>query len=655
MKYIFAIDETGTFAMHKDAWSFACGVFVNGNEYALKQAYQKMYEEMSFPAPTPTTTEGLLKTTENINDNARFHYNALTGEQKEICRRNLMPFVQKIYVSKDKPVLYANNQNWWLIAITVIIREFLRDLQMKKDDEVEIWIDNRTEKVWGVVEDENDVEFKEYHNILKQQIINNVKEYVPYRDKIDIKFRSDTSSFFINLADIMCGFMRKDRDSLKRCFEECSCKRFNDGLDPVVCKSRNPLLALNIIYQEVDDDKFDNISHLQDIIERLRKDEDDYEMAWDIFYDFLKDKIAERRTFSSLIRIKPFVQYFLDEYNKVGKTKLPASKCIDITVLFVEYYSHSGELRMPFERAAFYENLKKTDAKSETRILFKWGKLLSFTLRESQIYFNNYDFTSAEKNLLEMWEGHDKIVSLLKEMFSEKDEHTTALLGSLAQSYAYKGDFDTAIEYFRMSKDYSVRTTNISDSYIFTIYHRNKDVENARMQFKLQVGKNPEEYYEAKKYDDVWKLLSYCKLRALELYVNGKTDLLSIDLEQLDNYNTEYPFPLVMKWEGIALYLENKAENRMKVEKYFKDAIENLLNDDNGFTINTLALPIMQCYSFINNQNDFHAKYKSVVEGFKRQSSYFEKYVDDSMPALNDIKNDNDLWGRSMLLPFIYS
>lgn len=655
MKYIFAIDETGTFAMHNDDRSFACGVFVDGNEYALKQAYQKMYEEMAFPAPTPTTTEGLLKTTENINDNARFHYNALTGEQKEICRRNLMPFVQKIYVSKDKPVLYANNQNWWLIAITVIIREFLRDLQMKKDDEVEIWIDNRTEKVWGVVEDENDVEFKEYHNILKQQIMNNVKEYVPYRDKIDIKFRSDTSSFFINLADIMCGFMRKDRDSLKRCYEECSCKRFNDGLDPVVCKSRNPLLALNIIIQEADDDKFENVSHLQDILEYLRKDEDAYEMAWDIFYDFLKDKIAQRRTISSLIKIKHFVQYFLNEYKNAGRLNLPASKCLDIIVLFVEYYSHSGEIIMPFERAAFCENLKKTDDKSETRIIFKWEKMLSFTLRESQIYFNNYDFTSAEKNLLEMWEAHDKIVAFLKEIFSEKDEHTTALLGSLAQSYAYKGDFDTAIEYFKLSKDYSVRTTNISDSYLFSIYHRNKDIENARMQFKLQVGKNPEEYYEAKKYNDVWKLLSYCKLRALELYVNGKTELPSVDLEQLENYNTEYPFPLVMKWEGIALYLESKVDNKAKVEKYFTAAIENLLKEDNGFTINTLALPIMQCYSVVNNQNKFHSKYNTIVADLKRKSLCFADYIDSLATFLNNVKNDADLWTRGVGLPFIYA
>lgn len=138
MKYIYAIDETGRFAIHNDTKSFTCGVLINGNEFALKQAYQKVYEELGFPAPTPTTIDGLLKTTDNIDDNARFHFNRLTDEQREICKKHLLPFVQRVYVSKDKPVLFANNQNWWLIAITVIIREFLRDLKLERDDEVEI-------------------------------------------------------------------------------------------------------------------------------------------------------------------------------------------------------------------------------------------------------------------------------------------------------------------------------------------------------------------------------------------------------------------------------------------------------------------------------------------------------------------------------------
>ena len=102
--------------------------------------------------------------------------------------------------------------------------------------------------------------------------------------------------------------------------------------------------------------------------------------------------------------------------------------------------------------------------------------------------------------------------------------------------------------------EYSIKSTNRTYSYLFTIYHRNKDLDKARECFKGQTEFTPEEYLTNKK-DDAWKLLSYFKLRALELYVNGNTKLPHIELLELSNYNSEYPFPLVMKWAAISLYL----------------------------------------------------------------------------------------------------
>lgn len=710
--HILAIDETGAFRIDTDengifkyennrtSNSFVCAVSIGvENVEDLEDAYKKLYQKFlpgeNLPKKKITNSDknsenfdskqyfleyqAYQRALLNCNGEPLFHYCKLSNKFiKEDFKhfRNilmslndvLMPYVNKVYVSKGKPILFANNQSWWLMAVVVVIKEFLKDLETEKGDIVKVIFDSRAERVCGLAieKDSNNnsesnpqVDFKKYHDLIKKQITEYFNDEATQKGiKLEVYYGNDTSDFFINLADIVCGFVRDKYNLRKKAlvdikFTECPCKLYIDEESPEIYVKDNPFRAVNIITREVANDRYDNLKLLPDIFNALRKDEAyDYIPTWNMFYYFVKNEIKERSTNSSLVKIKPFVEKFFEEFANACDY-LPNSSYIELMLLFNEYNSHIGDVDIPFKRDIFIKYLKSTDKNSETRILRKMEKMISFTLRECQMFFNKYDFNSAINNLENMCRMHSKINEVLKDEFSERDEHTTALLGSLAQSYAYKGDFDTAIEYFRMSKDYSVRTTNISDSYLFTIYHRNKDVESARMQFKLQVGKNPEEYYEAKKYDDVWKLLSYCKLRALELYVNGKTELPAI--EQLDNCNTEYPFPLVMKWEGIALYLENKEENKDKVEKYFKDAIENLLNENNGFAIKTLALPIMQCYSYIDNKNVFHAEYKTKIEELKKQSPYFSKYVDEEMPPLNEIKNDKSFWERAMMLPFIYS
>ncbi|MGM9820563.1 MAG: hypothetical protein ACI3Z9_07145 [Candidatus Onthomorpha sp.] len=109
-KYILAIDEFGNFSIGSNG-SFACGVVIEANELTLKQAYQKMYREFGFPEPVPNTIKELLQTNEDIDDKARFHFNKLNESQVEICKNNLLGFAKKVYVSKDKPTMFANNQN----------------------------------------------------------------------------------------------------------------------------------------------------------------------------------------------------------------------------------------------------------------------------------------------------------------------------------------------------------------------------------------------------------------------------------------------------------------------------------------------------------------------------------------------------------------
>jgi hypothetical protein len=236
----------------------------------------------------------------------------------------------------------------------------------------------------------------------------------------------------------------------------------------------------------------------------------------------------------------------------------------------------------------------------------------------------------------------------------KKDEPTTAILGTLAQSYAYEDKLEEAIEYFNLSKEYAIKTTNRTDSYLFNLFHRKQSVELCREAFFNQTGKTPEDYMQKGIFENQWELLSYCKLCALELYKMGETSLM-IPLEYVrSSERSEYPFPLIMKWVALALYLQNEEEHKASIEFLFKRAIDKLLKEENGFAIQTLALPIIQCYGLINNQNSYHSRYGNILQLLLNQSDGFRMYAE-GVSHLMNIKNDADMWQRAMLLPFIYS
>lgn len=658
-KYVLAIDEFGKFAIGNKN-SFACGVVVEANELTLKQAYQKVYKEFGFPEPVPNSTNELLQTKEDINDKARFHFNKLTDSQLEICKNNLLGFAKKVYVSKDNPTMFANNQSWWLIAVVVVIERFLNDYPFEEGSEVEVWLDCRSDKVWGVLqEDVEELGFKSYHNTLRQQIERRVQNYAANKGvTLKIYFKSDTSSFYINLADLVCGFVRTDRAAIGAEIVETSCRMFTEKVDVVKMANQYPLSALNCIFQEVLNEIYLNIPQANNIIRHLRQDRDEYVMAWDSFNEFVKLKIESRSTASSLVKAKQLIDCFLEEFSNTKGQCLKGEQRLEMVTRFVEYYSHIGEVNVPIDDAMFDDLLKSVDSNSETRALRRWEKKVSFVLRQSQIYFNGYNFEGFRQTIEQCYSQHERIINSIEVLKDEqgkvKDEPTVALLGTLAQTYAYIGDIDQAEEYFILSKEYAIKSNAITDSYLFCLHHCKGDIEACRTDFEAVSKKTPERYAEDKKFEDLWTLLLYCKLRALELHTNGKTALPCIDLKSLSSYNSEYPFPLIMKWEAIALWIENATANKQIVEKYFSDAINNLLSEDNGFAIKTLALPIVQCYGLVNNRNEYHARYNQIVEQLQRQSQSFASYVKSS-DVLQSITNKEDLWQRALSLPFIYS
>lgn len=655
--YRFAIDETGSFTMAEKDKSFVCGVLISNNEFEIKKKYQEAYWKISSceKNQVPNDTKGLIGT-------EVFHFSkqneSITDREKRnnTCRELLLPLVDEIYISKNKPTLFANNQSWWLVALTSVILEFLKRTKFEQNDKVEILIDNRAEKTFGLTNGATD--FKEYHNLLKEQIKGFTVEIAKAR-KIDVEiiFSSDTRSLFINLADIACGFVRTERKSILRPITECDCRKFRDGSDPIELVSNNPMAALAAIFQEITNNEFENLKLVnKKFLSKFRNNPENYVFVWDMFYDLIKFKISERARDSNLVNIKTLVCTFLNEFEWASKNEFLGSEKLEIMILFVEYFSHIGDIQSPFDKESVLNALK---GDSETRLMRKWEKYVSYSLREVQILFNGYKFSESVDTFEDIWNKQEQIINNMPDLVlsneMKKDEPTTAIIGSLAQSYAYNGELDKAVEYFEISKDYSIKTTHRTDSSLFTIYHRKNDIEKTRHYFEKQTGLNPEEYARNENYEDNWKLLSYCKLRALELYKNNQTDLPAVDLKKLNSYNSEYPFPLIQKWEGIAKWLESPNMNRNIVTDYFTDAINILLKEDNGFAMRTLALPIIQCFALVDNTNSYHAKYNTILAGLKQESKDFSSFVDKRADVLNNIKNNGSIWERAMLLPFIYA
>ncbi|MCK9562688.1 MAG: DUF3800 domain-containing protein [Bacteroidales bacterium] len=638
MKYTFAIDETGSFTFDRKQKSFVCGVLTSTKEHQLKQKYQEVFQQIFNVSTAPNTTEELI-------GSEKFHYTKLDPNQKNICKIELLPFAEKILVSTGKPLLFANNQNYWQIAVTAVITGLFNSYNFEKGDEVDILIDYRKDIVWGTVA-ENQPEFLQYHQILKEQFERIIQPFQKSKKlKINISFVSDTKSFFVNLADIVCGLVRDDKEIPTT---KCPCEKVFSEANPQQIYKNNPLAALNIIFQQyIEYGNSSNIDLIQLILDESRSDDETYNQIWDGIYSFLKYQINHRYDEGDLHKLISIRDLFLSEFEK-HYAKITNGKQLEFLTLFIEYASHNGEIKHPFEQDFVLKIMNENQG--ESRLFRKWEKWISYQLRSAQINFNAYNFNTVENNFSDLWSQQENLTKIIP-FDNKRDEHTVAILGTLAQSYAYNGKLKEAVEYFELSLESTVKTSAQTYSYLFACYFGLEDIENAKKCFKKLTGCKAEEFIHSKA-KNIWQLLAYAKLRALELYKLKSTQLPEIPPQE--NTKTAYPYPLLLKWVSVALFLEDKEKNKKKISEFLKQGIDELLSNSNGFTIKTLALPLIQFFALIDNSNPYHSKYNKLLAELTRENEYFKNFIIKS-DCLNSIKSDTDYWHRASALPFIYS
>jgi len=227
-KYYLGIDETGRFDILQPEGSFVCGVLTQVSQEELNVLYIETYYEITKTKVSKSLINEVL---------SKIHWTEMNCNQdvyQQRCWvRSHSPKIVKLYRSSGIPTLAANPQAFWEGAVAVVIRNAIEELdtlrenqELDKPDDLEIFIDERAKKCWGV-SDEDNYKFMQYHKTLKKQIEKFIKEQLPQSTcKYEINFSNDGVNSFINFADICCGILRTKeyRDKIEDKVVICSCE-----------------------------------------------------------------------------------------------------------------------------------------------------------------------------------------------------------------------------------------------------------------------------------------------------------------------------------------------------------------------------------------------------------------------------------------------
>lgn len=671
MNYILAIDETGNFYPLEDSkiTSFACGVLLNVNEQELEQCFKNVYEKLE-----SKTAEDLAK--RDILNSGTFHYSQAKvkyDNYKEIISGQFLRIVNgNVFKSVGKPLLSPNNQSFWQAAVISVIKGVIESNRLPLGTTLKVYYDNRKSNVWGLYNKnptdssnqdtmwEVDSEFfRQYHNFISNQILRFIKPFADNKGiKVEVIALSDSNSYHIALADLVCGLVR---DKSIPNVIECPCYKLYDGDEnPFDLIATNPEGALAAFVQQLSPE-----SNIEDFVSRLfnsiRSDQTRFVAVWEMFHFYIKTRIARRDQEGLQSELTKLVNEFKGKFNHyavnngsstVQSVFIPGELRLELLTAFIEYESHRGEHKLPFEHN-FAEEIFAGSHKDVTRITRIWERKISYYLRAAQINFNGYNFEQDLDIVRNLAKDHKAVVELLFPD-TQKDENAAALYGTVGQYYAFRGDLETAIENFNTSLGLAIKHNSIaqSNSYLLTCAFLKEDLDQAHMFFEAQTGRKPE-MYALHPDANGWNLLSYFKLRALELKLNNSTRLSHIDLDGVSDKRF-YPYPLVFKWAAIGLYLEQNKTAFEKINNCLLNAVESLIDEDNGFAIRTLALPIIQVWGLINNQNPYHSRYNNLVNNLRTECSKFDNYVKQHQ-VLSSISNNYNLWQRAVSLPFNYS
>ena len=457
-KWYVGIDETGDFSTvgseksYKN--SFAAAVITQCDHKKLSDLYRQAYKDLKF-GESGNNTSNLLK---------RFHYYpkhyshrpdipGCTDEQKQYLFKHFRPHMQAVIRSIGRPILPANQQDWWLRAVSAVIRGFFRLEIVQNGDEVRFEIDRRARKVLGLQESRNGEEqgsAKKYHQLLKEQIEEEFRERTQSRGIcFTLEFCSDDQSPLVNLADLACGFV-KDEMLGGNHIHSVPCSSLVEAGDVADLLKINANAAMEAVLSKVAEGDFSQAVHVPTIFSELSKDKLAYSNVWNeihyLYSEYLEARGQIPDILAHLDRLRDELEKELEQprYKEIVSEKQQIDFLLDC---LIGLDTHLGATEDRYGDHC----LNLLQKQNTERLSDHWESWLRLFIRRAQFDFNAYRFEQVLQDLEPLRTTQNRLHELLSVAMQLPDgasklpdRSLAEIHGTLGQAYAFLGRWDDA-------------------------------------------------------------------------------------------------------------------------------------------------------------------------------------------------------------------
>ena len=556
-------------------------------------------------------------------------------------------------------------------AVSAVIRGFFRLERVQNGDEVRFEIDRRARKVLGLQESRDGEEqgsakkyhqllTKKYHQLLKEQIEEEFRERTQSRGiRFTLDFRSDDRSPLVNLADLACGFVKDEMLGGNRIHSVPYSSLVEAG-DVADLLKINANAAMEAVLSQAVEGDFSQAVHVPAIFSELSKDKLAYSNVWNeihyLYSEYLEARGQIPDILAHLDRLRDELEKELEQprYKEIVSEKQQIDFLLDC---LIGLDTHLGAIEDRYGARC----LNLLQKQNTERLSDHWESWLRLFIRRAQFDFNAYRFEQVLQDMEPLRKTQNRLHELLSPAMKLPDGDSklpdrslAEIHGTLGQAYAFLGRWDDAT--LELEEDSALADEGSRSkpaSYLFCVYLHQKNQEQCRSWFEKQVDAKPSEFFDgwlSTKRSSSWALLSYLRLRGLELELCG-TDLPALDPAKLQDYEkADYPWPLILKWAAFGLFSEGKKD---EAKALLRQAV-NRLEGSSEFTLRTLALSHYQMLGLLRTDSKLRSDYKARLENLMEAGPEFAKYVESH--NLGKIWDDGrTLWERAMCLPGYYA
>lgn len=656
--WYIGIDEHGNFnPSEPENDSYVCAVVTQADDRKREAAFQKTFK--SIKSRDAMSKDKLLDFFHGIKHTPDFRKNILSQYWQD--NPNV---IYKIFKTEGRPFVVSNAQQWWVMAIQSVLLIILNASLFDANDEIHISIATRGLEYVGFYEPSRILEaqkedsegekyldlLKSYHNFLANDIGNWLK--AKCQNEITVKCESASVSTLIALADQATNMVSPlYRGELPEGLAvELPCQSFLPNKDVgSALKNGDVLEALNIFldsYFIKQDYKI--LESITKIFEALNQNGNSMlkTKIWESIINACQNALKHRGEDGKAVKRVSLLSLELEKeaYN------IPANLQSKYFDLQSALDAHSGSIRL--DRFELMETCIKESNEFKSPV-DRWQSYLGLQLFKAQALFNGYNFNvDFLGNLLK---EQKYITQSTSEFFGNSenivDDNLAAILGTLGQAAAFRGEYKKALELF--IEDYNYTSDNWKSqvaSYIFVVYHRLQDWDKAYEWFEKQTGQKFEDFGKTiSKSTSQWLTLDYFRLYALGL--KQKRPLPPFPESCKLNRKGDYPNGLVSKWYGICQSLKGDRNAWDELNTARKN-----LEKGTDFAVKSLALPILKMgYKMASYDKVDHMaeKYQTLLEECKT-SEGFVAYITGKETFDLDHKDAN-IWETAMMLPFNYA